>query len=106
MFAGSAGGAGAANQVRPPSVVSRISTAVRHGFTWGAHGDSASSQPVDPDAKLADRTSIRFAGFAGAPATVAAPIREAALPAVARDASPAEHAVAAVRSAVMIRNPT
>src|SRR5260370_27966915 len=54
MSAGGASGAGTANQVRPPSTVLRITT-VRHVCTWSAHG-VASSQPADPDTKLADRT--------------------------------------------------
>ena len=54
MLAGGASGAGTANQVRPPSTVLRI-TIVRQLCTWSAHG-VVSSQPVDTDTKLADRT--------------------------------------------------
>src|SRR5260370_30571617 len=54
MSAGGASGPGTANQVRPPSTVSRSRT-VRHVATWSAHG-VASSQPAEADTKLADRT--------------------------------------------------
>jgi hypothetical protein len=46
-----AGGAGTANQRRPPSVVLRIRSD-RQPFA--AHGGTASSQPVDPEMKLAE----------------------------------------------------
>jgi hypothetical protein len=108
MSAGGAGGAGTANQVRPPSAVPRSCTVVLHDFTCCSHGSSASTQPLDGDTKLADRTSSRFSRAAGAgPAGAAGfprPAVETALTA------PAAHAEVAVSSAAMIevaaiRNP-
>jgi hypothetical protein len=85
--------------------VSRISTVVRHGFTW-LHGSSASTQPLDGDTKLADSTSICFADLA---ATAGALVRTAGLFAPPAEASRAVHAQVTVSSAAMIdvetRNP-
>ena len=92
MFDGGAGGAGTANQVRPPSMVLRISTVARQGVAWCTHAGSASSQPADAEMKLADRTSTGL-GLActASGGTVAAPA--------------VEHAAVAASSAIVAMNP-
>jgi hypothetical protein len=113
MSAGGAGGAGTANQVRPPSAVPRSCTVVLHDFTCCSHGSSASTQPLDGDTKLADRTSSRFSRAAGAGPAGAGPAGAAGFPRPAVETAltaPAAHAEVAVSSAAMIevaaiRNP-